>query len=179
MALNLITSPFELPLISSQILNTMPTKELYKNKHSRQKSQTTQLPNIFSCRDLEVVRNLSIDTVINPMQKMIKYSKDKEQIDTNEDIRNKRKGIRRENSDINFQNLSQVEKEFKSAHSQDFFAKYECNNRLPQKIEEWLTDENAINSIVEKYKKVTRGYAKKYYKTYDIEYNQMIKRPMT
>ena len=75
MALNLITSPFELPVISSQILNTMPTKELYKSKHSRQKSQTLQLPNIFSCRDLEVVRNLSIDTVINNKQKMIKYSK--------------------------------------------------------------------------------------------------------
>jgi len=60
----------------------------------------------------------------------------------------------------------------------DFFAKYECKNRSPQKIEEWLTDENAINTVVEKYKKVTRGYAKKYYKTYDIEYNQMIKRPV-
>ena len=41
-----------------------------------------------------------------------------------------------------------------------------------------MTDGNAINSVVEKYKKVTRGYAKKYYKTYDIEYNQMIKRPV-
>ena len=145
MALNLITSPFELPLISSQILNTMPTKELYKNKHSRQKSQTTQLPNIFSCRDLEVVRNLSIDTVINPMQKMIKYSKDKEQIDTNEDIRNKRKGIRRENSDINFQNLSQVEKEFKSAHSQDFFAKYETIQKEKKMEDEIIRQKKEIS----------------------------------
>ena len=125
MALNLSYSPLELPLISSsQVLNTMPVKEV-RNTSRKRKKQLTLLPNIYSSRDVELVRNLSLENVINPMEKMIKYSKDKEEIDRNEDILFKRKGIKRENSEIHLQNLSQIEKEFKSAHSQDFYQKYE------------------------------------------------------
>ena len=72
MALNLSYSPLELPLISSsQVLNTMPVKEV-RNTSRKRKKQLTLLPNIYSSRDVELVRNLSLENVINPMEKMIK-----------------------------------------------------------------------------------------------------------
>lgn len=60
----------------------------------------------------------------------------------------------------------------------DFFAKYECKNRKPELIIENLDSTDKILEIVEQYKKITKNYAKKYYKDFEIEYNQMIKKPI-
>lgn len=60
----------------------------------------------------------------------------------------------------------------------DFFGKYECNNRDPELVTKNLAETDQILNIVEEYKKLTKAYAKKYYNSYDIEYNQMIKRPI-
>ena len=145
MALSLAYSPLELPLIaSSQVLNTMPTKEV-GNTSRKRKKQLTLLPNIYSSRDVEMVRNLSLENVVNPVEKMIKYSKDKEEIDRNEDIIFKRKGIKRESSEIHLQNLSQIEKEFKSAHSQDFYQKYETILKEKKMEEDILRLKKEIN----------------------------------
>lgn len=60
----------------------------------------------------------------------------------------------------------------------DFFAKYQCEDRNSNLILQNLADTNMILTVIEQYKKITKAYAKKYYNTYHIEYNQMIKKPI-
>lgn len=61
----------------------------------------------------------------------------------------------------------------------DFFAKYECSDesseRNPHKITKELATTEQINRIVKLYTSVTKGYAKRYYKDFDVDYNKMIK----
>lgn len=57
----------------------------------------------------------------------------------------------------------------------DFFAKYECNDRSPERISVELSDISKINSIIKLYTAVTKGYTRRYHKTYDVDYNKMIK----
>lgn len=58
----------------------------------------------------------------------------------------------------------------------DSFAKYECEGRNPRLISEKLKDSDCINSIIDLYTKVLKTYTKDYSRTYEIEYNQMIKK---
>lgn len=58
----------------------------------------------------------------------------------------------------------------------DGFAKYECENRNPEKIQNQLSDRNKINKIINLYTAVTKAYTKEYFKKYKIDYNKMIKR---
>ncbi len=54
------------------------------------------------------------------------------------------------------------------------FAKNECDN-FPSKVNEELNDISKIESIIKKYKIVSRKYTKEYYNKYNIDYNKMIK----
>lgn len=58
----------------------------------------------------------------------------------------------------------------------DGFAKYECENRNPEKIQKQLSDKNQINKIINLYTAVTKAYTREYFKKYNIDYNKMIKR---
>ncbi len=57
----------------------------------------------------------------------------------------------------------------------DFFAKFECENRDESKIKNELSNHDIINSIIELYSRVTKAYAKQYYKRFGVDYNKMIK----
>lgn len=54
------------------------------------------------------------------------------------------------------------------------FAKNECDNN-PSRVSVELDDNSKIESIIKKYKIVSRKYAKEYYDKYKIDYNKMIK----
>ena len=58
----------------------------------------------------------------------------------------------------------------------DCFAKYECDERSPEKISVSLANKEKISNIIKLYKATTRGYAREYNRRYDIDYNKMIKR---
>lgn len=58
----------------------------------------------------------------------------------------------------------------------DGFAKHECDNRNPGKIQNQLSDKCKINRIINLYTAVTKAYTREYFKKYDIDYNKMIKR---
>ena len=57
----------------------------------------------------------------------------------------------------------------------DGFAKYECNNRDPNKIKELLSKSGEIDGIIKLYTAVLRAYTKDYNKQYNVDYNKMIK----
>lgn len=60
----------------------------------------------------------------------------------------------------------------------DAFSKYECNNRTSMLISSELKSDSQINKIIQLYTMVTKAYTKSIKQTTDIEYNQMIKKPL-
>lgn len=58
----------------------------------------------------------------------------------------------------------------------DSFAKYECQERMVEKIALELDSPEKINRIITLYTAVTKAYCNEYFKRYDIDYNKMIKR---
>ncbi len=60
----------------------------------------------------------------------------------------------------------------------DGFAKYECDERSPEKIRTELNSKEKINYIIKLYTGVTRMYMDRYFKKYNIDYNKMIKKPI-
>lgn len=56
----------------------------------------------------------------------------------------------------------------------DAFALYDCDGRKPSNISNSLSDTNKINDIIRIYTLVTKAYTK----SVQIEYNQMIKKPL-
>lgn len=60
----------------------------------------------------------------------------------------------------------------------DCFARYECQGRNVEKIIEELDSNYKIERIIKLYTAVTKAYAREYNKSYDIDYNKMIKRPV-
>lgn len=60
----------------------------------------------------------------------------------------------------------------------DAFAKYECKNRMPMLISSNLNSNSKIDRIIQLYTMVTKAYTKSIKQTTDIEYNQMIKKPL-
>ena len=58
----------------------------------------------------------------------------------------------------------------------DGFAKYECSDRMPERICSELSSAEKVNKIITLYTGVTKGYTKEYLKKYNIDYNKMIKR---
>jgi len=60
----------------------------------------------------------------------------------------------------------------------DAFAKYECNNRTPMLISSNLESDSQIDKIIQLYTMVTKAYTKSIKQATDIEYNQMIKKPL-
>lgn len=60
----------------------------------------------------------------------------------------------------------------------DAFSKYECNNRTSMLISSKLKSDSQINKIIQLYTMVTKAYTKSIKQTTDIEYNQMIKKPL-
>lgn len=60
----------------------------------------------------------------------------------------------------------------------DAFAKYECNTRNPMLISSNLNSYSQIDKIIQLYTMVTKAYTKSIKQATDIEYNQMIKKPL-
>lgn len=58
----------------------------------------------------------------------------------------------------------------------DGFALFECDNRKTEYISANLQTSKDVDAIISLYTKVTKAYEKNYAKSYDIEYNNMIKR---
>ena len=57
----------------------------------------------------------------------------------------------------------------------DGFAKYECDERNPDRISEQLNDSKSINNIIQLYTKVTHLYTKEFNDNSIVDYNKMIK----
>ena len=60
----------------------------------------------------------------------------------------------------------------------DAFAKYECENRTPTLISSNLCSSSKIDKVTQLYTAVTKAYTKSIKQTTDLEYNQMIKKPL-
>lgn len=60
----------------------------------------------------------------------------------------------------------------------DAFAKYECENRTPILISSNLCSSSKIDKVTQLYTAVTKAYTKSIKQTTDLEYNQMIKKPL-
>ena len=118
---------YKFPLISSAPVQSAPNNKTYKSLET-EKNENAKFPKLIqSCRDIELVMNLSINSrQENPLWKVIKETKEKEEVEENQEIIDKRKGIRRKSTGIDGSNtLSQIEKELKSSHSKEFYLKYE------------------------------------------------------
>lgn len=57
----------------------------------------------------------------------------------------------------------------------DCFARYECKERTHKLILSELATQEKIKYIIKLYQAVTQAYATEYFKTYNIDYNKMIK----
>lgn len=60
----------------------------------------------------------------------------------------------------------------------DAFAKYECNERTPQKISEKLNNTKDIENIIKLYSAVTKAYTREFNENNIVDYNKMIKQPV-
>ena len=60
----------------------------------------------------------------------------------------------------------------------DAFAKYECNERTPQKVSEKLSNTKDIENIIKLYSAVTKAYTREYNENNIVDYNKMIKQPV-
>lgn len=60
----------------------------------------------------------------------------------------------------------------------DSFAKYECNERMPQEILKQLSDSKKIETIIKLYTAVTQAYTTEYNDSNIVDYNKMIKQPV-
>ena len=60
----------------------------------------------------------------------------------------------------------------------DAFAKYECNERTPQKVSEKLNNTKDIENIIKLYSAVTKAYTREYNENNIVDYNKMIKQPV-
>ena len=162
---NLETISLSLPKIELNSAQTCPNRNNQKNdkktKLTRKKPKVI-FPKLLSCREVELVTNLSIDSTGegSPLSDSLLQEKEKERIETSVEIRNKRKGIRRENSDQNIQGITAIEKEFKSSHSKEFYIKYETLQKEKKMEEEIINAKAEIGNLKDKK---------------DRLYNQMIK----
>ena len=162
---NLETISLSLPKIELNSAQTCPNRNNQKNDKKTKltgKKPKVIFPKLLSCREVELVTNLSIDSTGegSPLSNSLLQEKEKERIETSVEIRNKRKGIRRENSDQNIQGITAIEKEFKSSHSKEFYIKYETLQKEKKMEEEIINAKAEIGNLKDKK---------------DRLYNQMIK----
>ena len=169
-----IDTSFKLPLLESSPMQTAPNMEKKKAKKYRKKT-TLIFPKLYPCREVELVTNLSMDsTNDNPMMNSLMQEKEKERIDTSVEVMGKRRGLKRENSDINEPGISQIEKEFKSAHSKEFYMKYETLQREKKKEDEIMNQKKEINELKDKRDKLYETLIKMLSNIYNCDLDIMI-----
>ena len=169
-----IDTSFKLPLLETSPMQTAPNMEKKKVKKYRKKT-TLIFPKLYPCREVELVTNLSMDsTNDNPMMNSLMQEKEKERIDTSVEVMGKRRGLKRENSDINEPGVSQIEKEFKSAHSKEFYMKYETLQREKKKEDEIMNQKKEINGLKEKRDKLYDTLIKMLSNIYNCDLDIMI-----
>ena len=120
----------KLPSIETIPLQSCPNISSVKNlKKSKvgAKYKKVVLPPLLSCREVELVNNLSMESTEenNPLSSSLLQAKEKERIETS--IINKRKGIKTENSELRIIRKKEMKRIFKEFIENNYENRYHAS----------------------------------------------------